>query len=181
MKITEVTVSYGETQTLSGHCNVKSSITLTATVEEGESPYEVTQALLINAKEMVHQEVDQALENDGQSPRYYTGPLYNVLISQSRQVICIAPANLNAPVDFRSAWGSGANLRLHRAQARAQGISGFQVVDCSDGDFSKLPPLPEQVDDKFSTVSRAWVNRFAGRDSDDDGDEEQEEEVEPNL
>jgi hypothetical protein len=65
MIITQISVSYGETQSLPDYCNVKPGITLTAFVEAGESAEAVEAALWKFAKEAVQTHIDSALEDHG--------------------------------------------------------------------------------------------------------------------
>ncbi len=98
MKIEVVTVGYGVTQSLAGYCNVKPSISLTASVDEGEDEEQVQAALLERAQAFVHELVDDALEADDLPPRYYDGPRYRVF--QTAIAFLIWPQDERLPDDL---------------------------------------------------------------------------------
>src|SRR5215510_12607964 len=79
MKITQITVSYGATQSLPEYSNIKPQLTLTATLDEGEAFEAVEAELWALAKGHVHEQIDQALEASGQSAKYDPCPRFQVL------------------------------------------------------------------------------------------------------
>jgi len=169
MKITQITIGWAETCSLPEYSNIKPSVSMTAEIEEGDVPGLVKDSLLQIAKKVVRDEIDATLELHGRSPKYYDGPLYSVEISYERKLVIIFPAALiRTPNDFRGA--GGVPMRLERALQRAQDIvrerSDYTFVDCTDGDFSKLPPLPEP-EPKPEPKELAWA------DFDDEEDEDE--------
>lgn len=148
MKITQITVGYGETQSLPEYCNVKPSITLTAALDDGEDETAVRQQLMALARQAVHEEIDNALENAGHKVKYYQGPTYQVFYSPAMEIYVVAPNETKQPRGWQSEWGAF-GMRLERAIAKAQEAAtetGYAFVDCSDGDLSRLPT--EQATDE---------------------------------
>ena len=70
MKITDITVSYGITQSLPGYCNTKPALTLTAHIDEGDDALKVEAFLFDHARCIVHEQADQALEAAGEPARH---------------------------------------------------------------------------------------------------------------
>lgn len=148
MKITQITVGYGETQSLPEYCNVKPSITLTAALDDGEDETAVRQQLMALARQAVHEEVDNALENAGRKTKYYQGPTYQVLYSTELALYVVVPDEMKQPDTWRSEWGAS-ELRLEQAIAKAKQKAterGYTFIDYSDGDLSRWPT--EQATDE---------------------------------
>ncbi|MCB8945849.1 MAG: hypothetical protein H6658_19040 [Ardenticatenaceae bacterium] len=152
MQITNITVSYSRVQSLGNYSNVKSGASLTATVEDEDDFDEVERILVMLAKATVHNEIDDALEMDGGSPKFYDGPLYRVRINDERQAIVILPAEgVEMPDESnwktRDRWYSvSGGVRLQTAVKRAAEKADdglYQVYDCSNGDLSIIAPLPD--------------------------------------
>lgn len=149
MKITQITVGYGETQSLPEYCNVKPSITLTAALEDGEDEAVARQQLMALARRAVHEEVDNALEDAGRKTKYYQGPTYQVFYSTALEIYVVAPDGARQPNTSYSEWGAF-GLRLERAITKAQQKAtekGYAFVDCSDGDLSRLPTGEKATDE----------------------------------
>src|SRR5262245_14752355 len=79
MKITQVTVSYGATQSLPEYSNVKPQLVLTATIDDGEAFEAVEAELWALAKAHVHEQIDLALEGSGKAAKYSDESRYQVL------------------------------------------------------------------------------------------------------
>lgn len=151
MQITQVTVSYARTESLSNYCNIKPGITLTATLQERDDPSVVEEELMETAQNTVHDLIDTAREADGLSPKYYRGKLHRVYRNEDRRCIVVVPNN--TPFEREDNW----KYRDHwyavsvpvtpiRAWevATSEAIQyGFALVDCGDGDLSKIPALPD--------------------------------------
>lgn len=160
MNITQITVSYGETQSLPEYSNVKPNLTITATLGDGELTEEVETELWKMAKESVHAQIDLALEASGKAAKYSTEPRYRVMRtchdSYSRRgkpvlplIVTILPNELDLDNRFTSTgWPENRKLRYAHAQRVAAESAvdlGAQIVDCSSGDLRTLMALlPEE-------------------------------------
>lgn len=164
MKITEITVSYGRTQSLESYRNVRPSITLRATLDEGEDPDAVRAQLLAEAKAAVHEEIDLALEDDDQPARYSREPRYRCIVTRElgghwtgcvRQeppelLLIILPDTTpmergagSAPNWWTDIPGRRRGVRLdHAKQIAAAYLAAHdrtRLIDASDGDLSRIP------------------------------------------
>src|SRR5215208_8322371 len=81
MRITQITVSYGETQSLPEYSNVKPSLTLTAVLEDGDDPEDEEFELCEYARASVHAQIDAALEANDRPAKYDPCPRYQVLMT----------------------------------------------------------------------------------------------------
>jgi hypothetical protein len=156
MQITQITVSYGETQSLPEYSNVKPNITITATLDAGDTPETVEAELWYHAKAAVHAEIDAALERNGRPAKYDPAPRYQVLRtywnqwdhrgeSKPPQYVIIAPDAIKFD---RGAYAQrlivdSSKLREGHAQKVAAELlgdkdEGYTLLDCSDGDLTPL-------------------------------------------
>ena len=78
MKIKTVEVTYGETCSLPEYSNVKVAVTVSADLEEGDSLDSVQGTLMLVAKHYVRNEIDDALEDSGRSPKHDTDELFQI-------------------------------------------------------------------------------------------------------
>jgi hypothetical protein len=155
-RITEITVSYGMTESLPDYSNVKPAVTLTATLEPDESPDRVQAELLEQCKRICHEEADTALEFAGKAARYSAEPRYRIIKTRSyvspdgrrfaQQAVAILPqAVRDIPDGYQTGVfpGPSQNLRYaHACSVAAHNSDGdIQVIDCSDGNLSRLPQL----------------------------------------
>lgn len=169
MRITQVTVSYGETQSLPEYSNVKPHITLTAEIDPDDNPETITDLLWGVAREEVHAQIDNALESNGRAAKYSAEPRFQVLRTYHDRygeprgalpppaLVVILPNDVptgrndlaGISLTHTNAVGEARKLRLAYAQrvaARAATEHGAVVIDCSDGDLSKLAAaLPPPV------------------------------------
>ena len=122
MKITEVEVRYGRTHSLDGYGNVRPEIGYTATIDETESPSMVVGALLHDAKAFVRNEIDMALEDNGESPVFFTGSRYDVFYSIQREAVVVVPQLTSLPPDF-SSFNNFQGHRLVKANKKAQELA----------------------------------------------------------
>lgn len=165
MHITQITVSYGETQSLPSYSNVKPNLTLTATLDEGDDPAEAEALLWQHAKESVHAQIDLALEANDQAAKYDPAPRFQVMKTywnqwdhrgetKPPQYVVILPNEINPD---RDAYGqrlihanhSGESRKLRYTHALAvakDAMNGADdnptLLDCSNGD---LTPLSEAL------------------------------------
>jgi hypothetical protein len=164
VKRTTITVSYGRTQSLEQYNNVRPSITLGAELETGDDPEAVRTQLLAEARAVVEEEIDRAIEASGQAARFSTEPRYRLICTVavwagkwSREHKVEPPAHLviilpdaaavrrlePGPCWWASPYGPSDKLRLAHARRAAVAYcaehDGYQVIDASDGDLTKIP------------------------------------------
>lgn len=162
MKLTQITVSYGETQSLPEYSNVKPSITLAATLDDGDDSAAVEAELWGLAKAAVHEQIDLALESCGKAAKYSTEPRYQVMRTAHDRyrrdddppnpppLIVVLPNEMSLDNRFvHVGWPESRKLRYAHAfliaQERAQEI-GAPILDCADGDLSRLAnALPDNA------------------------------------
>lgn len=159
VNITQITVSYGETQSLPEYSNVKPSITLTATVGDGEMPEDVERSLWRHAIAAVHDQIDTALEANGKPAKYSTEPRYQIMRTyhdrygnkgkpEPPKIVVILPNELELDRDsldhrlVHAGYGESRMLRyahaMRLAEKAAREYENAAVIDCADGDLSKL-------------------------------------------
>ena len=152
MKITTVTVSYGQTQSMPEYSNIKPQLTLTAELEPGDDLAAVQAALWTEARSTVRELIDQALEGEGRPAKYSTDPRYRVVKCSPDRYAAHLPNHVaifpndeplaqTGPFTSPSSVYSSRNLRLAHAQriaADAAASYGATLFDCSDGDISKV-------------------------------------------
>jgi len=162
MEITEITVSYGQTQSLPEYSNVKPMVTLKATIGEDEDPHVVRRNLFEMARAFVEAEIDDALERHDRPAVYSQEARFRVIATrQSRNygepswmplenVVAIVPNEVERPEggDWHSAQSAYSDrgvrhrhaLTVARREANSRGA--LRIIDCSDGDLSRLPQRP---------------------------------------
>lgn len=159
VQIKTISVSYGETQSLPDYCNVKLHVTLTAELAEGEVPGAALDALWELARADVQEQVDQALESNGQPARYSAEPRYRVFATRNARyfqrdegaapparVVVIVPAaavkgqfdNWYEPLYSGNGRYHRYGAALHRAVEEAAEKQAT-LINCADGDLSKIP------------------------------------------
>jgi hypothetical protein len=158
MNITQITVSYGETQSLPEYSNVKPNLTITATLDAGEDVAIVEAQLWEHAKDAVHAQIDAALEANNIPAKYSTEPRFQVLKTRTSsyydrgapvppKVVAIVPDGLKLDDRFVGAGYHGSRkLRYgHALRMASENVDeGYTLVDCADGDISRLlAQLPE--------------------------------------
>jgi hypothetical protein len=173
MKITQITVSYGATQSLPEYSNVKPNLTLTATLDEGDVPGEVEAELWAHVRSEVHAQIDLALEASGQPARYDPCERFQVLrtyrdhyarpgVDQPPLFVVIVPDGVKLDEEtygrrFLSVGYSSSSRNLrpgHAMQVAAEVVTqdGATLIDCSDGDLSRLavvlPPAAPAIEEE---------------------------------
>lgn len=156
MKITQITVSYGETQSLPEYSNVKPNLTLTATLDESDDPTEAEALMWQHAKLHVHEQIDAALEANGKPAKYSTEPRYQVLYTywndwehrgetKPPQYVIIAPdaMKLDRYGYAQRIIADSSRVRYSHAQSLAtelmgQRNEGYTLIDCASGDLTAL-------------------------------------------
>lgn len=158
MKLTQITVSYGATQSLPEYSNVKPLISLTATFDDGDDPAEVEAQLKARAKASVHEQIDDALELNGLAAKYSQEPRYQVMRTywdsylnrdkpELPKLVVILPNELDPDKKslgtglIHSGYPESRKLRkLHALRVAADSARdlGATILDCSDGDLTPL-------------------------------------------
>lgn len=161
MKITQITVSYGETQSLPEYSNVKPNLTVTAVLDERDNPAAVEAMLWEQAKESVHAQIDAALEANDKAAKYSDEPRYQVMRTywnqwdhrgeeKPPQFVVILPNDVSlkgVAYDQKLVhFGPGESRKLRYAHAlrNAQQVladkdeDSYTLLDCADGDLSRL-------------------------------------------
>lgn len=143
MRIKSITVGYGLTYSLENYNNVKPSITITAERDDGESLQDITAALYCQARQHVHDAVDEALEAEGHSPRFYQGPLYTLYHWRQRDANVILPADVKTD-DLPGTWD-----RFYKCQR--QRIITVSDYACRERDRKSTPiiSLPNGILDEI--------------------------------
>ena len=156
MKVTHIEFEFGMTQNLGDYTNTRPSVKLTAELDDDDDPGKVLDDLMGRAILAVRHTVDNELELAGRQVKYHYGPLYRVWHSELRRCVVITAAEDEPPAEenwkYRDHWSgyiSGrdfpTNMRwetAYRAAGQAR-KEDWIFVDCSDGDFSDIPPLPD--------------------------------------
>lgn len=200
MKLTQITVSYGATQSLPEYSNCKPLISLTATLDESDDPAEVEALLKAHAKASIHEQIDDALELNGLAAKYSHEPRYQVMRTywdsylnrgkpEPPKLIIILPNELDPDKRslgvglIHSGYPESRKLRkLHALRVAWDSARdlGATLIDCSDGDLTPLiqaladVPLPEPAPAPAETpIDFAVVS--GGDTGDDDLDEEEDE------
>lgn len=160
MQITQITVSYGETQSLPEYSNVKPLLSITATLDEGEDVAIVEAQLWEHAKDAVHAQIDAALEANDKAAKYSTEPRYQVMQTywnewdhpgqeKPPQYVIILPNTINHDRDAYAqrlvhagnSSGDARKLRYDHALRIAAEVMqerGYTLLDCSSGDLTPL-------------------------------------------
>jgi hypothetical protein len=157
MKITEIKVRYGRTHSLTNYANVRPEVEYT--VELGDDDQNMDRItvndLMTQAKEFVHKEIDRALEDNYQPPKFYTGPRFKAGFSHIREAIAIVPQETELPPDFYYR-PSAEQMRLiiieEIAREMAKNFGGYLVYDCSSGDITELLARADII----SEVDNVW-------------------------
>lgn len=161
MNITQITVSYGQTQSLPEYSNVKPNLTLTAVLDEGDDPATVEALLWQHAKESVYAQIDAALEINDRAAKYSSEPRYQVMKTywnqwdhrgeeRPPQYVIILPNEMSLKDEsydqklIHAAYtGESRKLRYSHALAVAQDVirdsdENPTLLDCSNGDLTPL-------------------------------------------
>lgn len=143
MKVIAVKAKFAYTYNLGNYSNVRPEVELTAELEEGDDPDEALVTLRGQAREHVHAEIDQVLESDDQPPKFYRGPLFKLVVAKDEKIVTIVPSKArDLPGvwdDLRTAFAGFPYTSLVRLARRD--YSNFNLIDCSDGNFGRLPAI----------------------------------------
>lgn len=184
MKITTITVGYKETCSLPEYSNVAPSVSLTAELngEDADTAYE---ALMTEARHLVQEQINNALEEHGRRPKYWGGVRYQVLRHDRYGVVLLLlDEATDIPSGCFSVPGIERGLRYeaacHYAEKEAK-RRGYVVLICTDGDFAPFEKIKTEHDAQESRVDLVkdsdWKNDDAedwdiGDDDEDEDDDE---------
>jgi hypothetical protein len=160
MILTQITVSYGGTQSLPEYSNCKVNISLTATIDPDDDPADAEAVLWAHAKESAHAQIDGALEANDIAAKYSTEPRYQVMQTywnqwdhrgetKPPQYVIILPNTIDLDrgayaqkLVHASSRGDSRKLRyqhaLRIATAKLNEDDGYTLIDCSNGDLTPL-------------------------------------------
>jgi hypothetical protein len=136
MKLTTVTIGLTCTVSLPDYCNVKPSIAITVELAPDDDLKRTVAALDASCRAYIEASIDDALEHEGESPRFYTGPFYHAhRWDQARAIIVFnADVDINAlPGDWRTVTPQP--VRKPAAMRRASYIAKnlrYEVWDWAD-------------------------------------------------
>jgi len=109
MKITAITVGLTRTVSLPGYENVKPSITFTAELAADDALAKVIDHLNMQCLLYINDQIDEALEAAGRSPRFFCGTLYAAHRWEQAHAIVILSEGVNVdglPGDWHAITGS---------------------------------------------------------------------------
>lgn len=139
MHVTEVTASWSETCSLGNYSNVRPSLTLKATIgPEEEDAQLAIWALTETCKRHVQEQVDQALEAEGEPAKYSSEPRFDVhTANYTPRMVVIVPAGTER---LPHCWLHKSGLRLAHARRIAQQRYSEEYVlfDCAHGDVQAV-------------------------------------------
>jgi|SRR6185295_11965170 len=181
MRITQVTVSYGETVGLPEYSNVKPLLTLTATVNDGDDPAAIEADLWQQCRAAVQAQADATLEQNDRPAKYDPAPRYQVLMTywdrwghpkgtpEPPKLVVILPT----AIDLKEVGGQrlincgnvsdSRKLRYAHAMKVAQQAAAEHeatLLDCSDGDLGRLeaalptPTIEQQADAAMDAIEQ---------------------------
>lgn len=154
MQVIEITVKMGMTQNLGDYTNCRPEIEMRVTISPDDIVPMALDHLIKDCQGRLHNIVDDELEAAGKPVKYHDGPLYGVCYAEKRRLVVIYPAGDKLPECgnwresdvWRVDYTAPSKMRLDMAFRLAQKISsdrGFAALDCTDGDYSDLPQLPD--------------------------------------
>lgn len=139
MQITEVTASWSETCSLGNYSNVRPSLTLKATIGPDEEDAQLAiWALTETCKRHVQEQVDLALEAEGEPAKYSSEPRFDVhTANYTPRMVVIVPAGTDR---LPHCWVHKSKLRLAHARQVATHYykDDYVLLDCSAGDVQAV-------------------------------------------
>lgn len=144
MRITQISINFTETCNLGDYSNTKPSVELTALLEPGDDPHAVLDELTGMAKETLHAKIDDELELVGRSPKYYQGPLFEVVYGYHYRYVAVLPVGQRKKLSGFSNNTTGGEQRyeaaLKHALVKRQEIESdgdpCEFFDCANGDLT---------------------------------------------
>jgi hypothetical protein len=203
VKHTRITVRIGRTQSLENYSNVRPEIEIEGLLEAGDDPAACKAQLLAEARAFVEEVIDEALEREGRGAKFSPEPRFRLAITAeeiytgngwTRRQKTTAPERLIALIPQavalqqgdnpgRAWWGepygASSKMRLTHARRAADewlaGHEGYRLIDCADGDLSRIPawamqPPPEPTPEP-APVAEAPLDEDDVDDEEGDDDE----------
>lgn len=197
MKLIQMTISYGQTQSLPEYSNVKPLISLTATLDEDDDPVAIEALLWMHAKATIYEQIDAALEANDRAAKYSLEPRYRLIRTygdsyyrrgkpELPKIVAIIPDGLKFKDDrFSTPHYGVAEMRHAHALRMAEQYAhehGYTLMDLADGDLAALlaalPEDPPEEPKPAPFVSPLDDEYHEIEEEDDDLDEEDEEDEE---
>lgn len=144
MELKESSIKFSITHNLGDYSNVRSEVYLSGTLEPGDGVDATVQAMRRHATRLVHDAIDAELEARDEAPYYYDGPRFDLLRFSAARIALIVPVPRDALPGLwaESAYDMARERRLEVIQQKAAHLpDGWTLIDCSDGDYSRLPAL----------------------------------------
>lgn len=166
MKVHQVSVTYSETCSLPNYCNVKPTISITAEIGPDDDYDTVYESLMREARDAVQYEVDKALEAADRPPKYWRGSRYYAALSYERKTVAILPTTITTPLAYRNFYdvpfGMTRAYAIERVGRLMQTMGGYTLIDCTDGDLSKLEQIAatDEAESEFGDESEFGVKEF---------------------
>jgi hypothetical protein len=203
---TTITVRYGRTQSLESYSNVRPEITLGAELDEGDDPEAAKAQLFAEARAFVEEAIDQAVEWDGRGAKFSKEPRYRLAHTAEQiytgdgwarnhktvapeRLLVLLPQAIRLDIDdnpgrrwWSEPYGPPNKLRLSHALRVAEewlgDHAGYRLIDCADGDLSKIPTwaleaLPGPTPEPAPVAAAPPLDDI---DEEDEGDDEDDEE-----
>ena len=142
MRITRIVLNFTETCNLGDYSNTKPSLELMADLEPGDDVQVVISQLSDIAKGSLRPKIDEELGLMGRPPKYYDGPLFDVIEgNEDFPYVAIVPNKLTYDFSgyrrFHVRRQCRYPIALDQAQERVQ-YSDYAYFDCRDGDLTNL-------------------------------------------
>jgi len=182
MKLTEITISYGETVSLPGYSNTKPQITLTATIGPDDDPAEIELLLWAHARQAVQAQADTTLEQNDQPAKYDPAPRYQVMRTYYDRygrpkdeiappiIVVVFPDDNDLDRESYGArfvhagYAESRKLRYQHAMRvaakAARENNNAEIIDCSDGNLQRLKVALKRIEQMHPEAATAADNPF---------------------
>lgn len=180
MIITQVTVSWQQTQSLPEYSNIKPGLTLTAQLQDGDNVDEVVLALRDQARRFVEEHIDEALERNDIPAKFSHDPRFDVYVhgrGTDRKVAIVPSGTFDAKQFYRTQIGHRISKAISLAQSDRQ--QGTELKIYLSAPFDELIAIDDALDAAFQVEREARLAAIAERraawpttpDEDEDEDE----------
>lgn len=152
-------IEFGVTRQPEAYQSVRCGVTLPVFVQLGDDVHTLLRYHLEVAKETVRAQVDNEFEQGHGAPAVYSAePRFKLMLAREAKVMIVIPMEQEDKLPEGWERELSKEYRKHRLgyilQQSVRDYPDFTLVDCSDGDLSKLPPLE---------VLTLWTYRPDGR------------------
>lgn len=155
MKITRVSVEVRETVSLPGYANVSRGVTITAKIG-GFGFEEAHGRIQKQAEKLAHRQIDDALEEAGEPPKYFDGQRYSPVSCWRTGDSAVVPSGYVAlpegwgTVRTRTGFRSATAERLAMGEVRGNGryLGVLQDGDCLPRNPIDSKPVDESESDR---------------------------------